>query len=86
MISPGQVSYSPIWRHRLYSGPTSEICGNIATPSATSRISCLPGKFSRAIAYAADEAMATARTVEISPIPIELRSASVKMPCLKISE
>src|SRR5581483_598836 len=52
MISPGHVSYRPIWRHRLYRGPTSEICGNSATPSTTARSTCLPGKSSRAMAYA----------------------------------
>src|SRR4051812_48364778 len=50
MISPGQVSYSPIWRHRLNSGVTIEMTGKIATASAVDRMSFLPGKSSRAIA------------------------------------
>ena len=85
MISPGHVSYRPIWRHRLYSGPTSDICGNIATPSVTARMIVFPGKSRRAIAYAAEDASTTARNVEISAIPIELRSAAVKIPVLKMS-
>src|SRR5690242_15754893 len=67
MISPGHVSYRPIWRHRLYSGPTSEICGKSATPSVTARMICLPGKSRRAIAYAAADAISTARHVAMSP-------------------
>ena len=34
MMSPGQVSYRPICRHRLNSGVTIEMTGKIATPSA----------------------------------------------------
>ena len=74
-----------MWRHRLYSGPTSEICGNITTASATARIACLPGKSRRAIAYAAEEPISTASAVAIRPMPIELRNAAVKMPALKMS-
>ena len=50
MISPSQVSYSPICRHTLNSGVTIEMTGKIATASAVDRISFLPGKSSRAIA------------------------------------
>ena len=50
MISPSQVSYRPMLRHRLNSGVTIEMTGKIATPSAVDRISLLPGKSSRAIA------------------------------------
>jgi hypothetical protein len=46
----------------------------------------LPGNDSRAIAYAAAEAIVTASSVEINPIPIELRSADVNVPSLKMSE
>ena len=48
------------------------------------RIRVLPGKSRRAIAYAAIDASTTAISVAISAIPIELRSASVKIDCLKI--
>src|SRR5690625_5279615 len=34
MIRPGQVSYSPIMRHRLNSGVTIETTGNTETASA----------------------------------------------------
>ncbi len=50
MIRPGQVSYSPIWRHRLNSGVTREMTGKMATASAADRISRLPRKSSRAMA------------------------------------
>ena len=50
MIRPGQVSYSPIWRHRLNSGVTIETTGNMDTARATVRIIFLPGKSSRAMA------------------------------------
>src|SRR3954462_11768408 len=39
MITPSQVSYRPICRHRLNSGVTIEITGKIATASATERMS-----------------------------------------------
>ena len=69
--------------HTLNSGPTIEIGGNIAIASALQRIRLLPGNSRRAIAYAARAASATAMTVEISAMPIELRSASVKTPWLE---
>ncbi len=50
MIRPGQVSKSPMLRHMLKIGVTSEICGNIAISSATPTSSRLPGNASRATA------------------------------------
>src|SRR5829696_656946 len=50
MISPGQVSYRPMFRQRLNSGVTIEMIGKMATTRAVDRISFLPGKSSRAIA------------------------------------
>lgn len=50
MISPSQVSYSPIDRQTLNSGVTMEMTGKIDTPSAVVRMIRLPGKSSRAIA------------------------------------
>ena len=50
MMRPGQVSYSPIWRHRLNSGVTIEITGKIATAKAVDRMSRFPRKSSRAMA------------------------------------
>jgi hypothetical protein len=48
------------------------------------RIRVLPGKFRRAIAYAAIAARKTAISVEMIPMPSELSSALVKMSCSKI--
>ncbi|MDX6661029.1 MAG: hypothetical protein QOJ55_1851, partial [Solirubrobacteraceae bacterium] len=42
MISPGQVSKSPIDRQAANREPTIEIGGNIAIASAPDRISALP--------------------------------------------
>ena len=69
----------------LNSGVASAMAGNIAISSDTPIRTCLPGKFSRATAYAAIEASTTAMNVAISPMPIELRSgrrnvAVVRMP------
>ncbi len=75
MISPGQVSYRPIWRHRLNSGVTIEMTGKIATASAVDRMSFLPGKSSRAMAYAANIARKQAIAVAMRTMPNEFRSA-----------
>src|SRR5690606_26379617 len=75
MINPGQVSYRPMLRQRLNNGVTIEMTGKIATASAVVRITRLPGKSSRAIAYAAKVARTTEMNVAISEIPMELRSA-----------
>lgn len=56
------------------SGPTTEIGGNIAIASAPARIMNLPGKSSRAIAYAVNDASVTAITVAMRAIRIELTS------------
>ena len=50
MISPGQVSNRPIWRHRLNIGFTRAIGGNIAIRSAEAISSCFPPQSSRATA------------------------------------
>ena len=84
MIKPGHVSNSPMLRHRLKIGVTSEICGNIAISSATPTSNRLPGNDSRATAYAAMPPTTTAITVVINPMPIELISAEVKMSPEKI--
>src|SRR4051812_17446633 len=78
MISPSQVSYSPICRQRLNSGVTIEITGKMATPRAAERISRLPGKSSRAIAYAANIDRMHEMNVAIRQMPKELRSAGRK--------
>src|SRR3712207_6269198 len=70
-ISPGQVSYRPIWRHTLNSGVTIEMTGKIATPSAVDRISRLPGKSSRAMAYAANIASRQEIAVAMRQMPNE---------------
>src|SRR4051794_7290571 len=75
MISPIQVSYSPICRHRLNSGVTMEMTGKIATPSAVPRMSFFPGKSSRAMAYAANIDSTHEMNVAIRQIPNEFRSA-----------
>ena len=62
-------------RHRLNSGVTIEITGKIDTASAEVRTSFLPGKSSRAIAYAQNIASTTAMDVAISEMPMELRRA-----------
>ena len=62
----------------LNSGVTREICGNIVINRAAPTSSRLPGKSSRAIAYAAIAPSTTAITVVINPIPIELISAELK--------
>ena len=62
----------------LNNGVTSEIAGNIAISSAMPISSLLPGKSSRAMAYAAIAPITTAITVVITPIPIELISAELK--------
>ncbi len=84
MIRPAQVSNSPSLRMMSNSGLTSEICGNIAISSATPTRIFLPGKSSRAIAYAAMVPMTTAITVAISPMPIELISALVNASVRKM--
>ena len=49
-MRPGQVSNRPSWRHRLNSGLTSEMAGNMAISKVTATSTCLPGNRSRAIA------------------------------------
>ena len=67
------------------SGLTTEICGKITIASAAARArSRLPGKSSRAIAYAALVARTTAMNVLMTAIPMELRNADVKMLWSKI--
>src|SRR3954463_13882446 len=75
MISPTQVSYSPICRHRLNSGVTIEMTGKIATARAVPRISFFPGKSSRAMAYAANIDSRQEMNVAIRQIPNEFRRA-----------
>src|SRR3954468_17533168 len=75
MIMPSQVSYRPICRQRLNSGVTIEITGKIATPRAADRMSRLPGKSNRAIAYAANIDRKQDMNVAIRQMPKELRSA-----------
>ncbi len=58
------------------SGPTVEIGGNMAIASAPARTSALPGKLSRAIAYAANAARTIAIVVAIRAMPIELMSGA----------
>src|SRR5215469_14509160 len=86
MISPGQVLNRPSERSMLNSGFTSEISGNIAISSDTPMSRPLPGKCSRAIAYAAMVASMTEITVEISPIPIELISGRTNCAVWNIPE
>src|SRR2546430_3478670 len=83
MMSPGQVSNSLTLRHRSNSGPTSDTTGNMAIASAKFRISFLPGKSSRAIAYATKVAKTTPTAVAMSEMPIELISAEVNRSVLK---
>lgn len=83
-ISPGQVSNSPSARSMSNSGDTSEIGGNIAISSDSPISSRLPGKRSRATAYAAIVPSTTAITVAISAMPIELTSARVNSDVSKI--
>ncbi len=82
MISPGQVSYRPMSRHRLNNGPTSETTGNIAMASANDRMIFLPGNSSRAIAYATSVAKTTPMNVAMMEMPIELISADVNRSVL----
>ena len=65
-------------RQTLNRPPTIEIAGNIEIASAPARISVLPGNSSRVIAYAAIEASASASSVVMIAIPIELISARLK--------
>ena len=76
------MSNRPTRRHTSKSPPTIEIAGNIEIASAPARIAALPGKSSRVMAYAAIDAKASAISVVISAMPIELRSAAVKNPVL----
>src|ERR1700727_1726045 len=78
MISPGQVSNSPILRSMLNSGVTNEIAGNIEISSTTPINKRLPGNSSRATAYAAIAPTSTAITVVVTPMPTELISAELK--------
>jgi len=83
-IRPGQVSYSPVERQMLNSGPMIDTGGNIAIASAPDSSSDLPGKASRAMAYAASEAITTAVTVVMSEMPIELISGRTNSPLVKM--
>ncbi len=84
MIRPSQVSKIPIAVSILNSGVTSAICGNIETSSDIATMVRLPGKSSRAIAYAAIVPSTSAMNVEIRQMPIELISARTKSSFLKI--
>ena len=68
----------------LNSGVTSAICGNIEISSDIATIAFLPGKSSRAMAYAAMVPSTSATKVEIRQMPIELISARMKSSFLKI--
>ena len=68
----------------MNSGVTSAICGNIEISSDIATIAVLPGKSSRAIAYAAIVPRTRAMNVEIRQMPIELISARRKSSLLKI--
>ena len=70
----------------LNRGDTSEIAGNMAMRSDMPMSARLPGNRSRATAYAAIEAKATATNVAMSPIPIELTRARVKSDVEKMPE
>ncbi len=85
MISPGQVSYSPIARHMSKSEPTIEMGGNMATASAPDRITVLPLKSSREVAYAASAASTIEMRVAIMAMPIELISAARKVSSEKMT-
>jgi hypothetical protein len=50
MIRPSQVSNRPSCRHRVNSGLTSEMGGNIETSRVAPKSTRLPGNRSRAIA------------------------------------
>ena len=78
MMRPGQVSKIPTAVSILNSGVTSAICGNIEISSDIPTIAVLPGKSSRAIAYAAIVPSTSAMNVAIRQMPIELRSAGRK--------
>lgn len=82
MDRPGQVSSSPTTRHDR--PPTIEITGNIVTTSAPARMSVVPGKPSRVILGAAEDANSSASSVVVSAMSIELRSAA-KKPVWKTS-
>ena len=66
----------------LNSGPTRAACGNMAMASAIDSRSFLPGKSSRAMAYAANIATTTESAVAMSAMPNELRSAEVNSESL----
>jgi hypothetical protein len=53
-----------------------ETGGNMAMASAPERTIFLPGKSSRTMAYAANIANVTARTVAMRAMPMELRNAA----------
>ena len=61
----------------LNSGVTSDTTGKAAIASEIPRMNFLPGKSSRAIAYAASVANTMLISVAIVTIPIEFRSAEV---------
>ena len=83
-MRPGQVLNSRSVRSMLNNGVTSEIAGNIAMSSDMPMSALLPGKSSRATAYAAIEANTTAMNVEMSAMPIELTSARVNSDVRKM--
>jgi len=84
MISPIQVLKIPSPRSMLNSGVTSEMSGNIAISSDIPMSARLPGKLSRATAYAAIEASTTEMKVAIRPIPMELSNGRVNSEVEKI--
>src|SRR3954451_2106977 len=86
MIRPGQVSKMWIAVSILNSGVTSAICGNIETSSDIATMVRLPGKSSRAMAYAAMVPSTRAMNVEIRQMPIELISERTKSSFWKIVE
>src|SRR5688572_23973358 len=67
----------------LNSGPTRAAWGNIAMARAIDSSSRLPGKSSRAMAYAANIAMTTDSRVAMKAMPMELRSALVNNESVK---
>src|SRR2546430_13166796 len=84
MMRPGHVSNSRSVRSMLNSGVTSEIAGNMAMSSDMPISRPLPGKLSRATAYAAMDANTTAMNVEMRAMPMELTRARVNSDVRKM--
>ncbi len=72
-------------RHMSNSEPTTEIGGNIATASAPERITALPLKSRREVAYAHIAASTIEISVAIGAMPIEFSSGRRKMSPLKMT-